>query len=285
MKGALIILSIFTAVIAQNSTNSVAPVKKTYVCPKHFVRVGRRCYFFSKNSATWQQAIHKCQDKQSSIAIIKTANQDRRIRKILSRPTHAIHERWIGGMYNWKKMKWLWATTGKPLIYQGFHSQNFTESQKWHCIIMDPAVKYEWNTRPCLESKPYICHTKSKVIRRIEDPDKHSNDILLINNEIRDVPANLKEYSGDLGLANQNDAPIIPSRPKRRRKNKKKKINNTTILLHRPKYAGPNSTSSTDEKSSPMETIKYEIYNEDAKMTNSLYPNPIVEEYSFIQKN
>lgn len=78
----------FSVIVAHNATNSNTPTKKVYLCPKHFVRVGRRCYFFSKNAATWQEAIHKCQDRQSSIAIIKTANQDRRIRKILSRPTH-----------------------------------------------------------------------------------------------------------------------------------------------------------------------------------------------------
>lgn len=287
MKRILILFSLFIVIIAQNATNSDTPIKKIHICPKNFVRVGRRCYFFSRNSVTWQEAIHKCRDLHSSIAIIKTANQDRRIRKILSRPTHAIHERWIGGMYNWKKMKWLWATTGKALTYQGFYSQNFTEVQKWHCIIMDPAVKYKWNTRPCVESKPYICHTKSKVVFRKPNADKkYSNDILLINNEIGG-PANLKEYPSDFRSGNQNDAPIIPSRPKRRRKNRRKKIDNKAILLHRPNYVALNTAdgASNGKQNISMDTIKYEIYKEDTKMTNSLYPIPIVEEYSFVQKN
>lgn len=116
------------------------------------------------------------------------------------------------------------------------------------------------------------------VIRKAGE-DKHLNEILLINNEIDLGPANLKEFPSDFGLANQNDAPIIPSRPRRRRKNKKKRINNTTILLHRPQFA------SLGKNNSSMDTIKYEIYKEDVKMSNSLYPHPIVEEYSFVQKN
>ncbi|KAL3282920.1 hypothetical protein HHI36_006078 [Cryptolaemus montrouzieri] len=300
MKCLLILLSVLTAIAAQNAHNSdVQPTTKTYVCPRRFVRVGRRCYFFSKNSATWQDAYHQCRDRKSNIAIIKTANQDKRIRKILFRPTHAIRERWLGGMYNWKQMKWLWASTGKPLGYHGFASQNFTESQKWHCIIMDPALDYKWNTRPCIEKKPYICHTKSKVVTRTDisknDPDRNLNEIPASNFQYQKIPANLKAYSSDLQFkTNENDVPRISPRQKRRRNNRrKKKIANTTLLLHRPKYTALDSrdikfhsTNRTVDgnQTIPMETIKYEIYKEEPPLKNSLYPKPIIEEYSFMRQ-
>lgn len=63
----------------------------------------------------------------------------------------AFQERWLGGMYNWKTMKWIWATTGKTLTYQGFYKQNFTEDQRWHCIIMDPTENYKYVAKISLQ--------------------------------------------------------------------------------------------------------------------------------------
>ncbi|CAG9825837.1 unnamed protein product [Phaedon cochleariae] len=122
------------------------PVKRSYVCPPKFIRQGHRCYYFSKDVATWQEAMFRCRDMHSNIAIIKNAHQDELIRRVLSKKSLDPTQRWLGGVYDWQNMTWKWAASGKLLTYSGFpESDGDTdkESLRWQCIIMDPSLEYK----------------------------------------------------------------------------------------------------------------------------------------------
>lgn len=56
-----------------------------YVCPPDFMRLGNKCYFFSNNTATWQEAYFHCKDFHSNLAIIKSAHQNKILRMALSK--------------------------------------------------------------------------------------------------------------------------------------------------------------------------------------------------------
>lgn len=78
------------------------------------------------------------------------------LRKI---PKTAKLERWIGGIFNWQQMAWEWGVTGEKMVFQSFGKTEPGKSDKyaWHCIVMDPILKYKWSARSCVERKHYIC--------------------------------------------------------------------------------------------------------------------------------
>lgn len=83
-------------------------------------------------------------------------------------------ERWIGGIFNWQQMAWEWGVTGEKMVFQSFGKMEPGRSKKyaWHCIVMDPALKYKWSARSCVERKHYICEVPAgrlgeKCIRNI----------------------------------------------------------------------------------------------------------------------
>jgi hypothetical protein len=77
-----------------NNTTTVKPVKKvpkrSYVCPPHFIRLSHRCYYFSNEAATWQDAYFQCRDLHSNLAIIRSANQDKLIRRTLNKKSSGL---------------------------------------------------------------------------------------------------------------------------------------------------------------------------------------------------
>lgn len=75
------------------------------------------------------------------------------------RTSTAKLERWIGGIFNWQQMAWEWGVTGEKMVFQSFGKMEPGKSERyaWHCIIMDPALKYKWSARSCVERKHYIC--------------------------------------------------------------------------------------------------------------------------------
>lgn len=88
----LIYVLFFPVTAAQQAANTTVkpfrkPPKRSYVCPPNFVRLSHRCYYFSKDPATWQDAFFQCRDLHSNLAIIRNANQDKLIRKTLSKKT------------------------------------------------------------------------------------------------------------------------------------------------------------------------------------------------------
>ncbi|KYB27520.1 secretory phospholipase A2 receptor isoform X2 [Tribolium castaneum] len=143
----------------------------SYVCPRKFVAIGRKCYYFSKDETIWHDAHFKCRNLNSSLATIKGPQQELSVRRYLNRRNDGRFERWLGGRYNEKQSRWVWGENGKPLVFHGFSRMNANDRKwAWHCIIVDPTRQNKWSARSCVERKRYICQRavigKRNIIRR-----------------------------------------------------------------------------------------------------------------------
>lgn len=162
------------------------PVRR-FACPVGFFRLKRFCYYLSAGTAPWRDAYFHCKDRNATLAILDRNGKDKMLRKylmgdqfseyklILVSPgfnmplytpeSHNMHtstaklERWIGGIFNWEQMSWEWGVTGEKMVFQSFGRMEPGKSKRyaWHCVIMDPALKYKWSARSCVERKHYIC--------------------------------------------------------------------------------------------------------------------------------
>jgi hypothetical protein len=122
--------------------SSVSSSPSTYLCPRKFVPIGKKCYHFSKDLATWHDAHFSCSSLNSSLAIVTRPQQELAVRRYLNRGSDGKHERWLGGRYNEKTGKWVWGENGKPLVFHGFSRMNANDRRwEWHCIVVDPAVQ------------------------------------------------------------------------------------------------------------------------------------------------
>lgn len=74
-------------------------------------------------------------------------------------------------------MAWEWGVTGEKMVFQSFGrtepGRSNNKKYAWHCIIMDPVLKYKWSARSCVERKHYICEVPAgrlgkKCIRNIQ---------------------------------------------------------------------------------------------------------------------
>lgn len=79
-------------------------------------------------------------------------------------------ERWIGGIYNWQQMAWEWGVTGEKVVFQNFglpQSNHSKQQYAWHCITIDPTLRYKWSPRSCVERKHYVCEVPAGRIGNI----------------------------------------------------------------------------------------------------------------------
>ncbi|KAJ3656296.1 hypothetical protein Zmor_015383 [Zophobas morio] len=139
----------------------------TFVCPTHMILVGRKCYFFSPEKASWSNAYWSCRDNKTKLAVITTKMQDNILRGFLKGTfTAEKHERWIGGIFDWKQQKWKWAMSGRVIRYKHFAKEALVTSKNntHHCITLDPEFDNLWNSKNRLEEKHYICQAKSKSV-------------------------------------------------------------------------------------------------------------------------
>jgi hypothetical protein len=98
----------------------LARTRKIYaMCPPNFTKIGNECYFLSPTKASWLDSHFECKDKNAKLAEpLKYA--DRLLRKYFNERGRTRGEIWIGGMYNWQRMKWQWGYNGKDMTYQSF---------------------------------------------------------------------------------------------------------------------------------------------------------------------
>lgn len=156
---------------------------RRFACPIGFFRLKRFCYYLSAGTAPWREAHFHCKDRNATLAILDRNGKDRMLRRYLMgeqfseyyrsrrcncniawlrlplRNSTAKLERWIGGIFNWQQKAWEWGVTGEKMVFQSFGKLEPGKSDKfaWHCIIMDPTLKYKWSAKSCVERKHYIC--------------------------------------------------------------------------------------------------------------------------------
>lgn len=158
------------------------PVRR-FACPIGFFRLKRFCYYLSAGTAPWRDAYFHCKDRNATLAILDRNGKDRMLRKYLMGDQFTKLERWIGGIFNWQQMAWEWGVTGEKMVFQSFGKMEpgKSETYAWHCIIMDPALKYKWSARSCVERKHYICEVPAGRLakrRKKSDPFAPQNQRL-----------------------------------------------------------------------------------------------------------
>ncbi|XP_066258202.1 uncharacterized protein [Euwallacea similis] len=294
------------------------PTKGSYACPPNFIRLSHRCYYFSTEKATWQDAFFQCHSMNSNLAIIRNSNQDKVIKRALSRRTIDPLERWLGGFFDWHRKQWKWAASGKPLSYKGFDkfvSQD-EKNLQWSCIVVDPALEYRWNARSCLQEKYYICQKKiSPVASNMSRNNLHQqyntknlNEIPVPNISSTLVPLKANQrirYASDpfhvniYSTAENSQAGVSYKKKKRMDRKKKKNIHSSPISQFSNGTLYENNVSALvaqsdqpyrrrrkkvrqDEENNHNFKMYYTTYKEDGH-THPLHPNTIVEEYNIVK--
>lgn len=67
-------------------------------------------------------------------------------------------------------MAWEWGVTGEKVVFQNFglpQSNQPKQQYAWHCITIDPKLKYKWSPRSCVERKHYVCEVSAGRIGKI----------------------------------------------------------------------------------------------------------------------
>ncbi|XP_044752325.1 uncharacterized protein LOC123312142 isoform X2 [Coccinella septempunctata] len=157
------------AAIIQSPKPTAKNVKE-YVCPSNMFVIKNRCYYFSHEKLNWNDAYWACRDNKTYLAVVLNKVQDKMLREFLNMGFVGQRERWLGGLYDWKQRRWLWANSGTPLKYHGFPSKNNTGTRyEWKSITLDPYLGYKWNARLRTEEKYFICQKKAKTIAKLGD--------------------------------------------------------------------------------------------------------------------
>ncbi|KAG7208480.1 hypothetical protein KM043_014706 [Ampulex compressa] len=177
---------------------------RRFACPIGFFRLKRYCYYLSAGVAPWRDAYFHCRDRNSTLAILDRNGKDRMLRKYLMGDQFTKLERWIGGIFNWQRMAWEWGVTGEKMVFQSFGKMEPEKSEKyaWHCIIMDPALKYKWSARSCVERKHYICEVPAGRIARRR---KKTTDPFAPQNQRLKPRKKGKKYPGEPRKANRRN--------------------------------------------------------------------------------
>ncbi|CAD1469709.1 unnamed protein product [Heterotrigona itama] len=207
-----------SAVIVQPHNNNINPTAthrvrvgrqnesiRRYMCPVGFFRLKRYCYYLSGGTAPWREAYFHCKDRNATLAILDRNGKDRMLRKYLSSDQFTKLERWIGGIYNWQQMAWEWGVTGEKVVFQNFglpQSNDSKQQYAWHCITIDPALRYKWSPRSCVERKHYVCEVPAGRIARRR---KKTTDPYAPQNQRLKPRKKGKKYSKDPRKSNRQN--------------------------------------------------------------------------------
>lgn len=181
-------------------------VVRRFACPIGFFRLKGFCYYLSAGTAPWREAHFHCKDRNATLTMLNKRGKDRMLRKYLMGDQFTKLERWIGGIFNWQRAAWEWGVTGEKMDFQNFGRDQPGKSEKyaWHCIIMDPKLRYKWSARNCVERKHYVCEVPAgRIDRRRKAP---LNSIAPQNQRLKPQKKR-KKYTGEDQKPNKQNRP------------------------------------------------------------------------------
>ncbi|XP_046379650.2 perlucin-like [Haliotis rufescens] len=127
-------------------------------CQLGFINLGRGCYLFSHNHATYADANSFCLFFGSHLADIASKNEDDLIRSYLFRHGKGS-QFYIGATDLRSEGIWTWEHPLRKVVgYTGWHSgEPNNGGGKEHCMGMYLKQTYKWNDTPCNSELPFIC--------------------------------------------------------------------------------------------------------------------------------
>lgn len=60
------------------------PTKISYACKPNTFMIGKKCYYFSKEPSTWNDAFFACKENGDKLAILRNKKQEFKIREFLT---------------------------------------------------------------------------------------------------------------------------------------------------------------------------------------------------------
>nr|XP_022908892.1 lithostathine-like [Onthophagus taurus] len=291
----LIVLTVLTVIVSADFYKNQRRQKQptSFLCPPNFVRTKHnKCYYFSRNAESFDQAYWSCVSKQSTLAVIRGKNQDKTLRRLLNKNKIQHVERWIGARYNWEKKKWQWAESGKLLNYTGFENTP-QDTNAWQCIILDPKYYYRWNSKSCLEKKHFICQTrlkKTNILTNYENSNSTKYDKSL--NEVipevahNDIPTNFElndkfKNTDFIGKTSSAYSPKPRKNKGLRRKGKGRKRKNKKENKDLSRDNETQQDAPIPKEGKMGKAIKYVTYHGEA--VGPLHPRIIIEDFDFLK--
>ncbi|GAB6032985.1 Collectin-11 [Chamberlinius hualienensis] len=136
-------------------------------CPSEFIRIGSFCYFFSKTTSIWQNAVTSCKSKGAELAHPTTKEKNTQLSDYIKKNFPTIDYWWLGATDSAEEGTWRWAHDNSKLSFT-----SWGEGQPDDAHIGEDCMHYfngdigKWYDMHCDSTKyhiVYICEQKVKI--------------------------------------------------------------------------------------------------------------------------
>ncbi|XP_077371345.1 macrophage mannose receptor 1-like [Festucalex cinctus] len=129
------------------------------LCPPYWTNHGGQCYFFSSDTAAWEQAEDTCRSIGGHLASIWDNDEQSWLISQIGQQHF-----WIGLADRIQEGNWRW-TDGSPLAFQDWYTNEPNNGGgNEHCGEMAGSwASGHWNDQPCSSTLKYICKRASAL--------------------------------------------------------------------------------------------------------------------------
>ncbi|XP_026005210.1 macrophage mannose receptor 1-like [Astatotilapia calliptera] len=108
-----------------------------------------------QSALTWHQAQVSCKQQGASLLSIDDPHEQAYITALLWKGGNTL---WIGLILD-PEHGWKWIN-GRPYRYMKWDSGHPLPNPGYNCAVVDPSVRYLWQSLPCSNKLGYICYSK-----------------------------------------------------------------------------------------------------------------------------
>ncbi|CAJ1072734.1 macrophage mannose receptor 1-like [Xyrichtys novacula] len=110
----------------------------------------------TQSALTWAQAETSCRQQGASLLSITDPHQQAYVTALLGTESPKL---WIGLLLN-PEHGWTWSNR-RPYCYMKWDTGNPLHTPGHNCAIVEPTVRYSWQSYPCSKKLGYICYSQA----------------------------------------------------------------------------------------------------------------------------
>ncbi|XP_060901039.1 macrophage mannose receptor 1-like [Labrus mixtus] len=117
----------------------------------------------TQSALTWPQAETSCQQQGASLLSITDPHEQAYVTALLGSGGNKL---WTGLILD-PGHSWKWSN-GRPYRYMKWDSGHPLPDPGHNCAMVDPAVRYSWQSFPCSKKLGYICYSKASEVQTVK---------------------------------------------------------------------------------------------------------------------
>ncbi|XP_063442527.1 perlucin-like protein [Mytilus trossulus] len=130
----------------------------SFACPNRWLKYENKCYYFSDEEKTWDQARLTCEYNRSKLVEVGSSCENDFVKM-----TAAVYDKsyWLDGSDRQSEGSWMWVSSLTKFAFADWYATEPSNHAGENCFRITMHLDFQWGDALCSAQLRFICEKRS----------------------------------------------------------------------------------------------------------------------------